>query len=165
MRRSLARIRGLGYVVWQSRHMAYHVLIGLAWAWFLRERWEQFNPKWVWTAVVGSVLPDIEHLYYFLGYGKRDSYTKTVLDLLKHHHWRALFQFLATGHKHNTSLAYHNVYTMIAFVVVGLAASHFDWHFGVVLSGAIASHYIFDMIDDMVLLGALNPNWKRWGRR
>lgn len=164
MKQSLARIRGLAFIIWQSRHMAYHVLLGLLWAWFLRERWGEFNAVWICMSVFGSLLPDAEHIYYFLGYGRQDAYATSVLELLRGHHWRRLFLFVATEHKHNTSLAYHNIYTVIIFIVVGLLASFFDWQVGVILCGAMVSHYLFDMLDDMFLLGALNPNWKRWGR-
>ena len=67
MRRSVARIKGLGFILWQTRHMVYHVMLGLLWAWFLRERWGEFNPKWIAMAVVGSLLPDLDHLNYFFG--------------------------------------------------------------------------------------------------
>lgn len=160
----LLRVKGLGYIVWQSRHMAYHVMIGLLWAWFLRERWGEFNPTWIGTAVIGSVLPDIEHISYFLGYGKQDAYAKEVLRLIKDHHWRQVFQFIAVGHKHNTSLAYHNLYTVVGLILFSCIASIIDWQVGVVLFGAMVFHYFFDIADDLIQLGNLNPNWKRWGR-
>lgn len=163
MRRSIARIRGLGYILWQSRHMAYHVMLGLLWAWFLRERWGEFNQKWVWTAVIGSVLPDVEHIRYFLGYGRNDSYTKQVMSYISHHEWRNLFHFVATGHKYNTSLSYHNVYVVGILMICAAASSFIDWEVGVVLLGAMVSHYLFDIADDIVQLGHMNPNWKRWG--
>lgn len=144
--------------------MAYHVMIGLLWAWYLRERWAEFNPRWIYTAIIGSVLPDIEHLFFFLGYGRKEKYSNTVFDLFKHHHWRALFLFISTGHKHNTSLAYHNLYTIVFLLLVGLYASVIDWHVGVVLLGAMVSHYLFDIADDFVQLGRMNSNWKRFGR-
>lgn len=164
MGRALRKVKGLGYILWQSRHMVYHVMLGLLWAWYLRETWGEFNFTWIITAVVGSVFPDIEHIYYFLGYGRKDAYAKKVLDLFKGHHFRELFQFVATGHKYNTSLAYHNLYTVFIFVVVSFGASIIDWQVGVVFFGAMVSHYLFDICDDIVQLGGLNPNWKRWGR-
>ncbi len=164
MRRTFARVKGLGFILWQARHMAYHVMLGLLWAWFLRELWGEFNPKWVITAVVGSVLPDIEHLNYFLGYGRSDSYTQQIITYLKNHEWRNLFYFIATGHKNNTSLAYHNIYMVAFLILFSVVASFFDWQVGVVLFGAMVSHYLFDMVDDIVQLGGVNPNWKRWGR-
>ena len=164
MRRSFARIKGLGFILWQARHMAYHVMLGLLWAWVLRELWGQFNLTWIMTAAVGSLIPDIDHLYYFLGYGRGDSYPQQVLSYIRHGEWRRLFYFLATGHKRNTSLAYHNVYTVVILVLISGAASLLDWQAGVVFFGAMVSHYLFDIADDIVQLGGLNPNWKRFGR-
>lgn len=144
--------------------MAYHVMLGLMWVWVLREWWGVFNPVWVVVGAVGSVLPDIDHIHYFLTYGRKDSYTKEIFSLLKHRHWRRLFQFIATGHKHNTSLTFHNVYVAAIFFVGTGLATVLNWQAGVVLFGAIVSHYLFDMADDIVQLGEMNPNWIRWGR-
>lgn len=164
MGKTFGKVKGLGYILWQSRHMVYHVMLGLLWAWYLREAWGEFNVTWIITAVVGSVLPDIEHIYYFLGYGSRDAYAKQVLSLIRGHHFRQVFQFVATGHKYNTSLAYHNVYTVCGLVLFSFVCSLIDWQVGVVFFGAMVSHYLFDICDDIVRLGGLNPNWKRWGR-
>lgn len=164
MRNTLAKVRGAGFILWQSRHMAYHVMLGLLWAWFLRERWGEFNARWVWTAVIGSVLPDIDHFYYFFGYGRHDTYTQTVFSHVKKGEWRKLFYFVATGHKNNTSLSYHNIYVAGILALVAGLASFLDWRIGVVLFGAMVSHFLFDIADDVVQLGEMNDNWKRWGR-
>lgn len=158
------RVKGIGYLLWQARHMAYHVMLGLLWVWYLRELWGVFNAIWIITAVIGSVLPDVDHLNYFLGYGRQDNYTQHVFAFVRRHEWRELFHFLATGHKHNTSLSYHNVYVIALLALFAGAASFVDWQIGVVLFGAMVSHYLFDIADDIVQLGSINPNWKRWGR-
>lgn len=164
MRKTYARVKGVGYIFWQTRHMVYHVMLGLLWAWYLRERWAVFNPVWLWIAAFGSVLPDVDHLNYFLGYGRGDTYTKQVFSYIRYKEWQKLFYFLASEHKHNTSLAYHNIYSLILLVICSFIASFVDWQAGVVLFGAMVSHYLFDIADDFVQLGELNPNWKRWGR-
>jgi len=151
-------------MLWQTRHMVYHVMLGLLWAWFLRELWAEFNPKWIITAVVGSLLPDADHINYFLGYGRSDRYTQQIFTYWKNREWRNLFHFIATGHKNNTNLAYHNIYMVAFLVILSAAASVIDWQMGVVLFGAMVGHYLFDMADDVVQLGGMNPNWKRWGR-
>lgn len=159
-----AKIRGMGFILWQARHMAYHVMLGLLWVWFLRERWGELNSSWIFIGAIGSIIPDVDHLQYFLTYGKNDSYTKQIMGFIRRGQWRMLFQFIATGHKHNTNLSYHNIYIAILFVLGALVASFVDWQSGVVLFGAIVSHFVFDMADDAVQLGGLNPNWYRWGR-
>lgn len=160
----IRRVKGLGFILWQARHMAYHVMLGLLWAWYLREVWGEFNIVWVITSVIGSLLPDIDHLNYFLGYGRSDSYTQQVFGYIRRQEWRNLFQYIATGHKTNTSLSYHNVYVVGILVAFVFCASFVDWQIGVVLFGAMVSHYLFDIADDFVQLGGINPNWKRWGR-
>jgi hypothetical protein len=164
MRNTIARVKGFGFILWQARHMAYHVMLGLLWAWYLRERWGEFNPVWIFTSVVGSVLPDIDHLNYFLGYGRTDTYTQQIFGFIRRHEWRNLFYFISTGHKNNTSLMYHNIYIVTLLALLAVIASFVDWQMGVVLFGAMVSHYLFDIADDIVQLGGINPNWKRWGR-
>lgn len=150
-------------MLWHARHMGYHILLGLVWAWIMREVWAQFNPKWFLTSIIGSLIPDLDHLNYFFGYGKRDSYTQTIWEMLKKRQWRALAVFVSTGHKYNTSLSYHNYYFTGFLVLVAIVAGYFDWQAGVVFFGAMVGHYLFDIFDDFVQLGEINPNWRRWG--
>lgn len=162
--RPIARIKGLGFVLWHARHEFYHVLLGLVWAWFLRERWSEFNSRWIWLSIFGSLLPDADHLVYFWGYGKQDQYARQIRQFLKNRQWRMVTVFMETGHKYNTDLASHNVYFMAILLVGSLFSSLYEWRVGVILFGAMLVHYIFDIGDDLLQLGHINPNWKRWGR-
>lgn len=158
------RLRGTGFILWHTRHEFYHILLGLIWAWFLRERWGQFNPRWVWTAVLGSLVPDLDHLFYFFGHGRYDFYVQQVKDFLKKRQWRAVMVFIENGHKYNTNLSYHNYYFMAILLVCSWLSSLYDWEAGLILFGAMLIHYLFDVLDDIVQLGTINPNWKRWGK-
>lgn len=164
MRRSLVRVKGLGFIIWHAKHEFYHVLLGLVWAWFLREYWNQFNLRWIWFSLVGSLLPDIDHLFYFFTYGKRDWYGQQVLEFLRSRQWRTLAIFMENGHKNNTSLSYHNVYFMSGLLALSLVSFWVEWQLGVILFGAMVIHYAFDIFDDYLTLGYVNPNWRRWGR-
>ncbi|MBI5619677.1 metal-dependent hydrolase [Candidatus Gottesmanbacteria bacterium] len=164
MRRGVARIKGLGFILWHARHNFYHVMVGLVWAWFLRERWHEFNARWIWLSVFGSLLPDVDHMIYFWGYGRNDGYTKQIKAFLKNKQWRLVTLFMETGHKHNTNLSWHNYYFMLLLFALALVSSVYEWRVGVILFGAMLLHYLFDIADDVLTLGAINPNWKRWGR-
>ena len=165
MRRSVARLRGLGFIVWHARHEFYHLMLGLLWAWFLRELWQEFNGRWILLALFGSLLPDADHLLYFFAWGKRESYGQQALEFLKTRQWRNLTVLLETGHKSQHNLASHNYYFM-AILLGGAGISSFvDWKVGVILFGAMLIHYIFDIADDVIMLGMVNQNWRRWGRR
>lgn len=164
MRLLFRKFKGLGFIMWQARHMFYHLLLGLVWAWFLREIWQTFSWRNIFVAVLGSFLPDIEHLFYFFGYGKEESYTREIIRLLKNGQWRRLTLYVATGHKFNTNLRYHNYYFLLILLAVVALSLMIEWQAGVILFGAMVIHYLFDIFDDLVMLGYLNSNWKRWGR-
>lgn len=154
----------MGFIIWHGKHELFHVLFGLMWAWTLRELWQEFNPRWIATAVLGSLLPDIDHMLYFFTYGKRDAYTRTILAFLKNKQWRVLATYLEKGHKYNTNLSFHNYYVAVGLFIIAAISYAYDWRVGVVLFGAMITHYAFDIIEDILLLGQVNPNWKRWGR-
>ncbi len=157
-------IRGAGFIMWHARHEFYHILLGLAWAWFLREKWNEFNGRWIFFAMFGSLLPDGDHLVYFVTWGKKESYAKQAIEYFRAHQWRNLVQFLEDGHKNLTNLASHNYYFMAILLATALLSSLFEWRVGVILFGAMLIHYLFDLIDDLVVLGSVNSSWRRWGR-
>lgn len=164
MRRSVIRMRGVGFILWHSRHEMYHVLLGLVWAWFLRETWGEFRWYWVILSVFAALLPDMEHVIYWLGQGKMDKYSRNVKMLLRTRQWRNAWLYVEKNHKHQTNLSYHNIYMVVLLFIVGIISFYFDWKARTIFFGATLSHYVFDIFDDYVTLGYLNANWKRWGK-
>lgn len=164
MRRSIMKIKGFGYILWHAKHELFHVLLGLMWAWILREAWHEVNSVWIVTAIVGSLLPDIDHLFYFFTYGRKDPYTKSIRGLIRDKEWRRLVKFIEIGHKHNTSLAFHNIYVIAGMLAVSAISFFFDWRTATVLFGSMVTHYAFDILEDIILLGRINSNWLRFGR-
>lgn len=164
MRKQVARLRGIGFILWHARHEFYHVLLGLVWAWVLREYWQEYNTQWVAVAVVGSLLPDVDHVMYFFTYGRREQYTKQIVDFLKSRQWRMLTVFIEKGHKNNTDLVTHNYYVIAGLLASAFVLAYFDVRSGVVLVGAMVVHYVFDIVDDLLILGHVNPNWRRLGK-
>ena len=164
MRRSVARLKGLGFILWHGRHEFYHVLLGLMWAWVLREVWQEFNIRWITVSIIGSLIPDLDHFLYFFVYGRTDIYTKQIKSFLKNRQWRILTKFIETGHKYQTDLATHNFYFILFLLTLSFLSLFYDWKAGVILFGAMLTHYFFDIFDDIVMLGSLNVNWTRWWR-
>lgn len=165
MKQSIAKLKGLGYIIWHARHMLYHLLIGLVWAWFIREMWDVFSWKITLLAIFGSFFPDVEHLVYFLISGRKDEYSKQVKAFFKAKEWRVLTSFIETGHKYNTNLSYHNVYFVVFLLILAIFCFLVDWEAWMTVLGAMVLHYLFDIADDYRTLGYLNDNWKRWGSK
>ncbi len=163
MTRILQLIDDSLYIVYQCRHMLYHILVGILWTLFLQLVWGDSAGMYILLGAVGAVLPDLEHLYYFFGYGRHDGYVMKIFSLFKHRDWRELTKFIAIGHKYNTSLIFHNIYTTLLFIGITAYSADRGWLYAAALFGAMASHYVFDIVDDMLTLGKLNENWYRWG--
>lgn len=157
-------VKRVARITWYLKHDSIHVLIGVAYAWILREIWGQFKPDQLYLAIFGSLLPDLDHLVFFFFYGRKDPYSIQVKRFLRQGSISNLVSYMATGHKENTNLWSHNIY-IIGFLFLGAAFSYLqDWKVGVVLLGSMFLHFVFDVLDDLVVLGSVNSNWKRWGR-
>lgn len=157
-------LKSLSRLVWYARHEFTHVLIGLVYAWFLREIWGEFNLRQILWSVFGSLLPDVDHFIYIFFYGRRDVYSLQVKQFLREGNLATLFSFLSRGHKENTNLWSHNVYIISFLLTAVFFSSRLDWQVGTILFGAMVLHFVFDIVDDLLILHSLNPNWKRWGR-
>lgn len=152
-------------IVSSLKHEFIHVLIGVAYAWSLREVWGQFEVRQIVWAVFGSLLPDVDHFIFFFFYGRNDPYSLGVKKFLRERNLAQLSSFMLTGHKQNTNLWSHNLYTTLILVSLAFLSSLLDWKLGVVLFGSMFLHFVFDILDDLLVLHSLNPNWKRWGRQ
>lgn len=163
--RYFRRIGSVGWFVWQARHEFTHVLIGLMYAWFLREWWQELNFSYILLAAAGSVLIDVDHLLYWFLYGKNDWLAKEVRRLIRQGQLRNVWLLIKYNHKYNTGLATHNIYFIGFFFLLSITSFQFDWKTGVVLFGATVLHLLFDVTDDLWVLGHVNDNWKRLKRK
>ena len=164
MNKTVTKIRGLGYLFWHARHMMYHLLFGVAWMWVVQDQIGIYSAPLLLWSLLGSVFPDFEHLLFFFTYGKSDSYTAWVKTYIKHKDWRVLIRFLEKGHKYNTKLRYHNIYTVAGLTGATTISFFVRWDSIFVFTGAMVIHYCFDILDDLATLGRLNKNWYRRGK-
>lgn len=160
----MTKIRGLGFLFWNGRHMVYHLLLGAMWMWVVQDQIGIYSASLLLWSLFGSVFPDFEHLLFFFTYGKSDEYTAWVKTYIKHKDWRVLIRFLEKGHKYNTKLRYHNIYTIMLLSIMTIAFFRFQLYVGFIFTGAMTIHYLFDILDDLATLGKFNKNWYRWGK-
>lgn len=153
------------YLMWYSRHHMIHILIGLVYAWILREWWNEFSFRYIVLALIGSEIIDMDHVIYMFFYGRHEAYAIQARNFLRQGQLGTLVKFLADNHKHNTSLASHNIYFLAAFFILAVVSFQFDWNASVVFFGAIVLHLLYDIFDDFWALGYMNENWKRLRRK
>ena len=159
------KIRGLWNIIWLCRHYFGHFLVGLTYAWILREVWAQLSVKYIFWSLVGSTWIDLDHFLYAVSYGRHDWYGRQFRQFLKQGQIRQWIAFVSNKHKHLTGLMTHNIYFIVFFILFSVASFYFDWKLGVVLFGAKVLHLVFDLVEDLIVLGYLNENWKHWRKK
>jgi hypothetical protein len=110
-------------------------------------------------ALLSSILPDIDHLFYIFIYGRKHDYSKKIHLHLRERHLSQAIDFCRVNHKSNHAIKSHNLITpLLAFITFYFSATsgHPLW---AVFFLAICSHFVFDILEDLLVLGRLNPNW------
>lgn len=132
--------------------------------WVVRDQFNIYSPTLLLIALFGSVFPDFEHFLFFFTYGRGDAYTKQIKAYIRDGDWRVMARFIEQGHKYNTQLRLHNVYMILVCFFVTLLCFSVQYYVGAVFVGAMITHYLFDILDDLATIGKLNTNWFRFGR-
>lgn len=161
MKRMTARIKGALFITQQANHHLVHILLGITWFYLLHRFIPQLSLYHLVLAIIGSELPDIEHVFYFYMHGKKDSYSLKVKYYVRKRMWRQLTVFLKNNHKHLTALKFHCIQWMLFLIILAIGSFLYDHLSLLVLLGAMVTHYGFDIIDDIIFLGRINPNWKK----
>lgn len=161
----LHRIKRVPYVLWYGKHELTHVLIGLLFAWFLRELWNEFSLKYGLFTIIGSLIIDLDHGFYLFFYGKHDQYALEAKKFLRQGQIGTLFKYFQDNHKNNTSLATHNIYFIGFFALISIGAFWLDMRSSLAFFGAVVLHLLYDVLDDLWVKGYINENWKHLRRR
>lgn len=157
-------MKSVGYILWHAKHEITHVILGILWAWYLSGWWGAWHIMWFIAGGIAGLLPDADHIYYFVMYGRNDPYSQTVRVLWKKKRWMELVLTLQQGHKKNTHLMLHNFFTILLLLFCLWVVLLNNMRLLVILIGALLSHFLFDVVEDVVLLKKINANWFRWGR-
>jgi len=118
-----------------------------------------FNYQEIIILIIMSVLPDLEHLVFFGTYGRKNPYTLQALEVFKREGFMSVCRFLGKNHKTNTSLYFHNIATPLIFVFIGFYLYFIKAYLLSAASAVLATHYLFDIGEDILMSGKLNPNW------
>jgi hypothetical protein len=113
----------------------------------------------IWITPIVALLPDIEHLVFFGTYGRKSSYTQEACKVLQKQGFKALIKHLSKSHKTLTSLYLHNGLTMILFFALGVGLFTHGIFTLSYLCLILTSHYLYDILEDLLINGKVNPNW------
>jgi hypothetical protein len=108
------------------------------------------------VAVVGAFFPDLDHLLFYFTYGRHTHYATKARTLLLRGQWQQYLDFVLTNHKSNHFILSHNLATPVICYGISTISTSPLWQ---VFFLSCTLHFYFDIAEDFLALGRLNPNW------
>ena len=109
--------------------------------------------------IAGNTLPDLDHVIYFLTYGKKTEYSTMVKSLISAKQISELRKFLRQNHKYLTELYSHTLLSPIVTSLLSFIFYKKNSPYLLTLFLSISTHFIYDIIEDLLFFGKLNRNW------
>lgn len=138
-------------------HITLHFYVAFSW-WLL---FSCLSGKWSWQlfllSIFGAIIIDFDHIIAAFLYDRRQPDNIVLRDYLRKGQFLSALRYGLQTHKNNTFLLTYNIYVVL-FLIILLYFSQEYWGWFVFL-GAIITHLIFDMVDDLWVLNKLNRNW------
>src|SRR3989339_340669 len=142
-------------------HMPLHALVGavLGYIFYYFQPGYGLLPSLVLGAL-GAILPDADHLFFIYTYGRKTDYSKNLRFFLRNKELREFQRFAIENHKFNTGIYSHNLVTVLIAVTFFSYFALVQENYGAaIFTLGMISHYSYDIFEDWLLLGRINPNW------
>jgi len=138
-------------------HHWIHFVFGSV-VWIVSWKWGNHAMSFI-VVLIGTYLPDADHLFFIFGYGRKTEYSERIRKCLKDGGVCGFIDYSKKNHKNCTWVISHNLLSL--FISSGLTwAFIVSGHFLLgVLFASWSLHYIYDIVEDLLSLGRLNPNW------
>ena len=144
----------------EKYHGQVHVLFGLVVFFCVISLFSGVNP-WLlfFVMIVGSFLPDIDHLFFMYWYGRSTEYSIKARKYLDKGEFGGFINYCKKNHKNNTYIISHNLLTPLAFFIFGVFAYVNGSAVGSLFWWSMSMHFVFDVLEDILFFGKLNGNW------
>jgi len=144
----------------QTYHVLIHILLGFMCALIVSKRFENENIiLLLFFGFLGSTLPDIDHLIYYLTYGKDSEYSQIIKIFIKEKDFKEVKIFLRENHKYLTGLYSHTVVSPVISIFLTFLFLNKDNIYLSTFFLSVTTHFIYDIAEDLLFFKKLNPNW------
>lgn len=141
-------------------HMSIHVLWGIIIALVIKKFIVDVSLfLLLLTGILGSLLPDFDHVLYIFIYGRKSEYSRFIRHFISQKQLKKTFWFCKNNHKLNTGLYSHNILTMILVLILSINAITIKNYFLTTFFLAWSMHYLYDIFEDLLFFGKINKNW------
>lgn len=142
-------------------HMHVHAALGVICALSMRDSLPSHSIFFlIFVGIMGNLLPDLDHLFYFFIYGRRSEYSKQVRLFLRSKEIRNMLRFWRSNHKMNNGLITHNLLTpVVSFILFKIFQDKVPATSLSLFFLSFTVHFVYDVTEDLLVLKKLNPNW------
>jgi ABC-type dipeptide/oligopeptide/nickel transport system permease subunit len=141
--------------------MSLHIIFGLLSGIFIFFLFPNLNfVAIIVLSILGSILPDLDHFLFLFVYGRHTKYARMLRGYLIKLDYKNFSIFAKKNHKSNYFILSHNILSPIIFLLLTVFCVFFlqAYYWGAFWIGCF-SHFLFDILEDMLHNGKLNPNW------
>jgi membrane-bound metal-dependent hydrolase YbcI (DUF457 family) len=142
-------------------HMSIHIIFGLVVGYLFTQLDTEVNLIVALAiGVVGSLIPDLDHFLFIFVYGKDTQYARYLKDCIRRFDYKNASAFAKQNHKSNHYILSHNIVAPILSIMSGIfSTTVLDSNYWGILWFAIFTHFLFDILEDLLHHNKLNPNW------
>jgi len=140
-------------------HMAFHALGAVMVLSAIKFWGGELQNSTIAVAIIGSFLPDVDHILFFYTYGRKSVYSRKVRKLVARHKFRQAGHFCGVNHKHLHGLYSHNFVSVFLVLFIGVTFLRQANWVGAAFWLAMLLHFLYDIFEDFMLKGKLNSNW------
>lgn len=115
--------------------------------------------KLIFAALAGSMVPDIDHLFYIYFYGRTTEFAKELRKHIKDKQLKKFITSVSLNHKNNNYIFSHNIVAVILALGLAYLFYQHDHEYLSVFFSAWLFHYLFDIFEDILYFGKVNQNW------
>lgn len=108
---------------------------------------------------LASILPDMDHFLFFYVYGRNTNYSRTMRKFIAKLDYSGFSKFAKENHKSNHFILSHNILAPIIGILLGVYSLNLELTYLSIFGFSLASHFLFDIGEDILHSGRINPNW------
>lgn len=144
----------------QTYHILIHVLLGFICALSISKKFGSENLfLLLFSGFLGNTLPDVDHLIYYLTYGKDSEYSQIIKLFIKEKDFKEVKKFLRENHKYLTGLYSHTIISPIVSSALTYLFLNKNRIYMATFFLSITVHFLYDILEDLLFFKKLNPNW------
>ena len=137
----------------QTYHILIHILLGFICALVISKEFDGENLfLLLLCGFLGNTLPDLDHVIYYLTYGKDSEYSQIIKIFIKERDFKEVKDFLRENHKYLTGLYSHTILSPLVTALLTYLFVNKSKIYFATLFLSITVHFLYDILENLLFL-------------